>query len=223
MLEPFLSGEYIIPPMPITFRKKGADEEEDHTLETEEVTVTVRSLLPENIEDLTIHEIKPPVDLPRKSYALAAAAALLVGAGLMSGIFVLVNHRRKRAAAPPPLLPQEIAYRQLEQLVAEDLVGQGRIKEFYQRVSDILRHYIENRFGLHAPERTTEEFLAELGATRTLEPGHQGLLKQFLGHCDLVKFAEHQPRTEDIQNTFDACKTFIAETEPVTEPTLKQM
>ena len=40
--------------------------------------------------------------------------------------------------------------------------NKGRIKEFYERISNILRHYIEHRFDLHAPERTTEEFLYEL-------------------------------------------------------------
>ena len=104
--------------------------------------------------------------------------------------------------------------------MAEDLPRKGEIKPFYQRISDILRHYIENRFGLHAPEQTTEEFLGLMQASPALPPVYQGLLKEFLQHCDLVKFAEHVPSTEDIQNTFDACKNFIFETkaEEVTVP-----
>jgi hypothetical protein len=107
----------------------------------------------------------------------------------------------------------EIAYEELKRLLAEKLVEQGAVKDFYLRLSHILRHYIEDRFGLHAPERTTEEFLLDLGSTQALIPHHKELLKEFLNHCDMVKFAEHQPSTMEIQQTFDSCKQFIVETE----------
>jgi 5'-deoxynucleotidase YfbR-like HD superfamily hydrolase len=124
----------------------------------------------------------------------------------------LALRARGRATVVVQLPAHEIAYRELERLIADDLPGKGRIKEFYQRISDILRRYIENRFGLHAPEQTTEEFLAALGADATLAPSHKSLLKNFLQHCDLVKFARHEPTTEDIQKTFDSCRNFIGET-----------
>jgi hypothetical protein len=82
-----------------------------------------------------------------------------------------------------------------------------------------LRRYIENRFGIHAPGQTTEEFLSwqSRHADSALERRHQLLLTQFLKHCDLVKFAELQPSEAEIQKTFDACKEFILETR-VQEP-----
>ncbi len=93
------------------------------------------------------------------------------------------------------------------------MIEQGQVKLFYIRISDILRHYIENRFALHAPERTTEEFLAELQQSAVLAHGHKILLKEFLLHCDLVKFAELLPANDQIQKTFDLCKLFIVETQ----------
>ncbi|MHC4520670.1 MAG: hypothetical protein ACYTAS_18930, partial [Planctomycetota bacterium] len=106
----------------------------------------------------------------------------------------------------------EIAYARLRILVAEDLVEAGRIKEFYERISGILRHYIEDRFDLHAPERTTEEFLSELQRTDVLAVSDKEVLAEFLTHCDLVKFARHAPTTEQIQRTFDLVKDFIERT-----------
>ena len=106
----------------------------------------------------------------------------------------------------------EVAYARLQALIAEDLVGAGRIKEFYQRINAILRHYIEDRFHLRAPERTTEEFLAELRETNHLNEQHKASLGQFLEHCDLVKFAKHQPGEAEIQRTFDLVKQFIETT-----------
>jgi hypothetical protein len=68
----------------------------------------------------------------------------------------------------------EIAYARLRALVKDDLIKAGKVKEVYERVSNILRHYIEHRFDLRAPERTTEEFLIELQWTDV-----QGLPKSF--------------------------------------------
>ena len=106
----------------------------------------------------------------------------------------------------------EVAYARLRALVAEELVEAGRIKEFYERISGILRHYIEDRFDLHAPERTTEEFLAELRYAQTLASADKSVLEEFLTHCDLVKFAQHDPTTEQVQRTFDLVKDFIERT-----------
>ena len=234
VLEPFLSGDYVIPPMKVTFKKSGDTAEADadagaHELETEEVKIQVKSLLPEARADLKIHESLPPVGLPTQgSPGLwwkigGTVAALLVALGL---VLWLTKRGKTKESKVPQVPAHEIAFRQLEQLVAEDLPGKGEVKGFYQRISDILRHYIENRFGLRAPEQTTEEFLSALSLSSALDEPHKQLLKKFLEHCDLVKFAEHHPSNDDIQATFDACKHFIVETqaneittpEPATEP-----
>jgi hypothetical protein len=106
----------------------------------------------------------------------------------------------------------EVAYARLRALVAEDLPGAGRIKEFYERISAVLRYYIEDRFDLRAPERTTEEFLVELRNTDVLSDSDKGSVGEFLSHCDLVKFARHAPTTEQIQQTFDLVRDFIDRT-----------
>jgi hypothetical protein len=228
-LEPFLSGEYVIPPMKFGFSKKseatadtvdkpdaGENGEEEHTLETEPLKLTVRSLLDEKKASLVIHEIAPPVSLEKPSSAAlwtkigggVAAAVAIIGA-----VIWMARRKKKQIVVPPPVPAHELAFQQLEQLIADDLPRKGEIKVFYQRISDILRRYIENRFGLHAPEQTTEEFLAELRSSPKLPPVYQVSLREFLQHCDLVKFADHSPTTDDIQRTFDSCKHFIIETQ----------
>jgi hypothetical protein len=86
-----------------------------------------------------------------------------------------------------------LALAALEHVQHQDLMGQERIEEFYVRVSAILRRYVELRFGLRAPEQTTEEFLVSALATGGLIAAHRDLLETFLQHCDLVKFARHRP------------------------------
>ena len=97
--------------------------------------------------------------------------------------------------------------------MAENLVEKGEVKRFYQRISDILRRYIERRFGINAPEQTTEEFLAGIKTRHDFPETYHALIKSFLTRCDLVKFAEHQPTTENIQQIFDSCKDFIIGTQ----------
>lgn len=220
VLEPFLSGEYKIPPMKVLFWQRPAgdvvkaQESKKHELETEELTVKVTSLLPEKAAKLAIKDIAGPVELPAASRAwLWWVFAGCAGGGSALVAILLWWLRRKRAEAPlPKFAAHEIAYHRLEALLAEKLIETGQVKLFYQRLSDVLRHYIEHRFGLHAPERTTEEFLDELRTSQALEERFRPLLGEFLTHCDLVKFAEHRPTNAEIQRAFDACKEFIEAT-----------
>jgi hypothetical protein len=211
-LEPLVSGKYPLKPMKVTFGKRGQEAPTAHELETPEVTVTVTSLLPEDIAKLEVEDIVGPQDLPRSPLRrLWWGVAAVVPAAILA-FWLWRRRRRGAAAAAPPRPAHEIAYEELRALVARDLPGQGLYKEFYQEVSAILRRYIENRFQLQAPERTTEEFLDELGRDATLSQPHKELLRGFLIHCDLVKFAEVVPGPAQIQETFDRCKAFIEQT-----------
>jgi len=223
-LEPFLSGDYTIPAMTLRFTPASnvvADAAaKTYTLESEPFTIRVTSLLPADVAGLTLREIGPPVDLPPPDWrpVAAGAAALALILALAYGLWRRYTNRRRAAWVPPPRPAHEIAFDELRALVDRHLVEAGEVKLFYQEVSGILRRYIENRFGLRAPEQTTEEFLATLGRTDQLAPPQRTLLQHFLGHCDMVKFAEYPPTTEDIQGTFDACKNFIMETRPAPVP-----
>ena len=211
VLEPFLSGEYTIPPITLSFWK--IRDEERHKLETEGIIIKVTSLLPKDMKKLYIKDISGPVEIPgyKQVYIWITGIGLLVAIS-GGGLAYLIYKKRTLQERSTRIPPQEIAYRELEVLLAEKLIEKGRVKLFYMRITDILRHYIENRFGLRAPEQTTEEFLAELSRSNLLETSYKNLLKEFLNHCDLVKFAEYSPTNDEIQTSFDSCKEFIMTT-----------
>jgi len=211
-LEPFLSGEYTIPAMKVFFWKNG-EEGQQHELMSEPISIRVTSLIEADGAKLAIKEISPPVALPGAVpvWLYILAGAIVIVSGCLGLVFW--QRRKKRENEIAAALPaHEIAFAELERLVAEELVEKGMVKIFYLRLSHILRHYIENRFGLRAPERTTEEFLADLRYTDTLIVEHKNLLQAFLSHCDLVKFANHHPDNAEIEQAFDAAKRFILET-----------
>ncbi|HUV36695.1 MAG TPA: hypothetical protein VMX58_07135 [Patescibacteria group bacterium] len=204
-LEPFLSGDYRVPPMALTFWQEG--DTMLHRLESDTLTVRVRSIIPGDEVDLAIRDIAGPVSYP-KNYATLYIIAGCVAAAV-AAVFFLRRFRRRREEAARRVPAHEIAYMRLERLLAGGMLDEKRYREFTAAVSDILRYYIEDRFGLRAPERTTEEFLLEAGAGLPVNAEQKDLLKLFLVHCDLVKFAALEPSAEDVKRTFETCRDFI--------------
>jgi hypothetical protein len=106
----------------------------------------------------------------------------------------------------------ELAMQRLAALMFRRLVEAGRFKEFYDEASLILRCYIEDRFGLHAPERTTEEFLEETRSSSALMDDDVRVLRKFLSHCDMVKFAAVIPSTPEAEGIAATAREFIDRT-----------
>jgi uncharacterized protein DUF4381 len=153
-----------------------------------------------------IHDIKGLVPLPHNWWWLLVLVAVLA--------LVYWLWKRRRSAdptnAPSPPTPYELAIRALQQLREEN----PPVEEFYTRLSDIVRHYLEGRFHLRAPERTTEEFLYEVSQNNTLAQEHKDLLGAFLQESDLVKFARHHPERSDMQRALEAAEKFVRDTQP---------
>jgi len=217
ILEPYLSGTYTIPAMTVTFSDK-KNAEAVVRLVTLELKVQVQSLLAPDTDQVAIRDIQPPYALPpdRVKIFLLAGLIVLLAAVLVYGYYFRIKKSNPQKSPATRLKPDEIARRELDRLLAEHLLAKGEIKLFHLRISDILRHYIENRFGLKAPERTTEEFLLELSQAESTANVvlsiHKNLLADFLSQCDLVKFAKHEPSLVESQKTVDICREFIEKT-----------
>ncbi len=210
-LEPFLSGNYEIPAFTFEFRDAN-DPNATHELASEPIAVEVTSLLGDQRAKLVIEDIEGVVEMPKPAGRWWLWTLAVLGVAAVPAGWLLLRGRRSRQVVRVFKSAHEVAYLRLRALVAANLVEQGQVKEFYEQISGILRHYIEDRFALHAPDRTTEEFLSELRFTGTLAPADKQTLEEFLTHCDLVKFAKHEPTTEQIQRTFDLVKDFVERT-----------
>lgn len=204
------TGVKSIPPLSVVLRGEGGKAAE---LNAGPIAVVSESVLDKDAKD--IKDIKPPLAL---AYVpVAPVVWLCVGAAVAAlAVFAFRRIRRKRELAPPPpRSAHDVAYDELERLRAMDLIAKGRVKEYYVRISDIVRRYIERRFDLKAPDRTTEEFLAEAGASGLLDPRARTLVGDFLMQCDMVKFARYGPTAEEIEGVYAAAKRFVDETAPV--------
>lgn len=103
--------------------------------------------------------------------------------------------------------PKEYAMKQLDELVALNLIEKGHIKEYYDKLSDIIRFYVSRTYSVDGMEKTTTELYSMLKNKITPEQNRE--LKNYLINCDFVKFAKLIPTQEEIKNDFDIAKGFI--------------
>ena len=163
---------------------------------------TTPSVMTEDIRDIRGPKPIPSSWLWPLWLAGGAALAALLYAGW------LWNRRRALAAA---LLPYEIALARLEE--ARALMQPENAREFSITVSEIVRHYIEQRFRVWAARRTTEEFLHDLlEPSDALLTSHRSLLAEFLRHCDLAKFARWILSSEEMDPMLESACRFVRET-----------
>lgn len=156
-----------------------------------------------------IRGIKPPVDIPDPWLwlwvllsGLAAAILVLVIVGLF--------RRKKAEVVDEVVIPPHV---RAKQRLAEALRLIGDPNRFCTEVSQTLRLYLEERFTLRAPERTTEEFLVELQNSKHLTLDQKLSLGEFLQSCDLVKFARHEPTESNLRQLHDSALRLVDETQ----------
>lgn len=103
---------------------------------------------------------------------------------------------------------------QLSELKEAKLCEKGQEKEFYTRLTDILRVYIDTRFGINAMEMTSSQIIEALNSNEiSKEPNKY--MKQILETADFVKFAKVRPLPEDNTKSFNWATQFVVDTKPI--------
>jgi hypothetical protein len=148
------------------------------------------------------------------SWIAAGALALLAVAGFFG---VRAWQRARRQQVRISAYDRAMArLRELEQrgLPSPDQDGQDgpAVDVWYVELSAIVRRYLEDRYGLRAPELTTEEFLREAQRSGQLSSTHRDLLSDFLVRCDRVKFARYQPGEDESRQALGSARSFLEET-----------
>ena len=175
------------------------------------VTVTNRPAAPAAgapPSQLFLHDIRDPVTIQTLGAWLVRILAVVILGALLWWAWNRWRRSRPTPAAPPPPPPDARALRRLN----EALQWIGQPERFCTTLSEILRTYLEERFGLRAPERTTEEFLSELRNSISLDLKNKQVLGDFLTRCDLVKFARAEPGPAELQELHAAAVRLVEET-----------
>lgn len=207
MMSIYTTGTHVMPPIEVMYRETEKDEWQ--FAQSPQVPLEIRSLLAGDYTD--IKDLKG-LEGYGGGVPWFLIAILPAAAACAAGRYFWNRWKEEKLAAAAPLPAHEIAYRELRQLKNRDLPGHGRVKEYYSVLSDIVRHYLENRFLYKAPEMTTEEFLESIRRSVDLETEHKELLKDFLSHCDLVKFAKYGPTPIEMLDSYNAAERLVDQT-----------
>ena len=161
-----------------------------------------------------IHDIKPPESIGfNPDYWRYGLIALAAGLVLLALWLLIRRYRRRQAAADnplPPPPPEQTALGQLDQLAR--LIGSDG-RGYYFGLSAVFREYLQGRFGLNAPEMTTEELLPPVSALNLARDLHQGV-KTLLETSDPVKFAAMPTQRRFMQRDLEFVKAFVLRTTP---------
>ena len=211
-LEPMHAGLHLIRSLAVEFvdhRPNSESKGETGLIESEPLEVQVTSEFGDKLPNLAdLEPMLPPRPIePSAGWGWLVACLSVVAIGLSA--FWFRRRGTARAIQQPTQTPEEIAHTALEALLAENLPSRGLYKEFYIRLTDIVRHFIEGTTGLKAPEQTTEEFLRAMRSHGAFTAERSARLKEFLEAADMVKYAGQQPTHEQIELSIARAHEFI--------------
>ncbi len=183
-----------------------------------------------DFKQLQINEIKPIRKAPFVwtdflwiLWLVLGAALLLALIGLI--IYLIVKKKKKGYIFKPPVvLPAHVrAAKELDKLKSEKIWQQGREKEFYSKLTDILRRYIYEREGINAMEMTSGEILNNIRQISDVDSVYDNL-KHILSTADLVKFAKYKPYPDENDLSMVNAYFFVNQTkEPDPIPTKEEL
>jgi hypothetical protein len=164
----------------------------------------------------SIKDIKGPLSVP---WTFMEILPYLIGIILLAAIiwFVIYYIRKRRRGealidfSKPKLPPHEEAMKALEALRNKKLWQNNKVKEYYTELTEIIRIYIEKRFGIIAMEMTTDEIAVSFKTIDIPDPLKMKL-NESLVLADLVKFAKAHPLPNEHDICLDNAFEFVKKT-----------
>ncbi len=204
----FNQGEHYVNPLQFLF----FIDDEERVLNTNPVRLEVLS--PEIDREGGIYDIKSPLGIPLGFFEILPWIILTLFVALSVWFIIrYLRQSKKKSPLSNSLMPSEpahvIALRELKQLKSESLWQKGMIKEYYTRLTEIVRIYIERRFAIMAMERTSDEIISDLRKMNSLGGEVIDLLGECFSLADLVKFAKARPVESDHESCLNTAFHFV--------------
>lgn len=208
-LTTFTTGEVLIPEIAFIFRDQNS---KDTEIKAQPFKIKVESVLQKYGNSGTIRDIKPPLNLRYPLYVymlwLVAISLLIAAAAFWYSIYKKRSIYLPGETPCPKRPPYEIAMEELIKLKDSGLIKEGRIKEFYIALSDIIRDFISAVYSIETRDRTTVEIYSDLRKNES-DKKILTFIRDFFDECDLVKFAKYRPDEKACEQDWEAAKTII--------------
>ena len=219
-VQAFDTGKTLLGPVELGYQFEG-----DSMRSVSSDSIYVQVVLREPIDSNKVYDIYEPLSVkysikdmlkePKWRFLFIALAALILA--LIGFLIWWYLRKRKQQIEEGPKLPaHEIAFRKLQKLEQDKIWQKGEVKHYYSDLTNIIREYLENRYGIRAMEETTDEILDNISRAE-MGSGSRERMKDLLNLSDMVKFAKEEPGPHDHQRSLENAREFVKETREVIE------
>ena len=216
------SGTYYLPQIKIAYKK--LRDTAMYFAFSDSVLFTVQTVPVDTTA--TIKPIKEVIQVKVVNYTwiyIVGGLILLAGIALViyfvffkSKIQIIIKEK------VPTVSYYEKTIQLLKELDLKKLWQKDDLKEYYSELTEIVRAYLEKRFGIKALESTSDEILAQLN---NVDVSAQQIehIRFILELADLAKFAKSRPLQNENISAMQNAFSFVESTKPVEpKPDTKQ-
>ena len=213
------TGKFTIPPFPIAYFPVDTSKEYK-IIEASPIDIYVKSVISGD-DAKELKDIKFPLGIPFNYFFWISMGFVIILVVVIGYLGYWLWKRRKEkgylfSPPPPPRPAHEVALEALEELYQSGLIEEKQFKEFFSRISDIVRTYLEGRYFFDALEETTFEIMQD--AQKNIEETSLlNDLKNILELSDLIKFAKYIPDEKEIESAKEQSLNFVNETKLIYE------
>ena len=215
----FDSAFYYLPPLEVLVN--------DEKYRSESLALKVYSFPVDTLHPDQFFGPKPIQEVPItwndiSTMVYAFILMLLLGA---AAVFFIIRFRNNKPIIKiikiePKLPPHQTAMKRIEEIKADKSVQREDPKLYYTELTDVLRSYIEERFGFNALEMTSSEIIEHLLEQKDKDSIKD--LKVLFETADLVKFAKFAPMMNENDMNLVNAVDFINETKVEEDPNVKK-
>ena len=216
LITSFDTGFHYIPPFTIHYSYAG--DASRHELLSEGVYLKVRTVEVDTTR--AIRDIRGPIQAPLSFAEMVPYLAGLAVIGFIIGLIWYYLWRKRMNKPLFPVItrtqgpPWQMALQSLDSLEEKKLWQNGKIKEYYSELTDIIRHYLNQQHGIEAMEMITAEILAAYDSAG-LKTDARSILNNILVQADYVKFAKAIPLNNENELSMTYSRQFIETTKPI--------
>lgn len=168
-------------------------------------------------------ELNPnPEEMEEESSAMIwwwIACAIMIA--LAVAVYIIFKRKGRVFHFARALEPYEVALGKLEKLKNQNLPQRGKTKEYYTKLTEILRIYLKKQFGIKTYEKTSAEILRQIEDSEDISL-YVGLLKSIFETADFVKFAKVNPSDVENSRCLSEAEKFVKTSHPQVENEIKK-
>ena len=149
-------------------------------------------------------------------WILLALAVIGLFVGAYYGVLWYRKHflKEEEVIEPELLRPaDEVALEKLDEIKAQKIWKDGKVKEYQTELTDVVREYIGRRFDVQSTEKTSDETLRAMKPL--IDKELFAKLSKMLQLADLVKFAKWHTTPDENEQALSTAYEFVNETREV--------